>query len=99
MKKILHTVNKSPFSSTVLKQCLDRTSNNDTIVLLEDGVYGALSTHAYSTVLGTQHCYAIEHDIIARGIHSQILLPHIQLINYDAFVALTIEHELTQSWY
>jgi tRNA 2-thiouridine synthesizing protein B len=100
MKRILHTVNKSPFSSTLLKQCTERCETDDSILLLEDGVYGALASHAYSQqLMKVKHCYAIKADILARGLQSEALLEHIQWISYDEFVALTIEHELLQSWY
>jgi tRNA 2-thiouridine synthesizing protein B len=100
MKRILHTVNKSPFSSTLLKQCVERCQTEDSILLLEDGVYGALASHAYShQLMNINHCYAIKADIMARGLQNEVLLNHIEWISYDDFVTLSIEHELLQSWY
>lgn len=99
-QRILHTVNKSPFSSTVLSQCLARWSQGDAILLLEDGVYGALNSHAYSQALSeVEQCYAIEADIIARGLEGELLLPHITLITYEQFVGLSLEYPLSHSWY
>ena len=37
---ILHTVNKSPYSSQCLADCLRRVSPGDRVILIEDGVYG-----------------------------------------------------------
>ncbi len=98
MATILHTINKSPFTHSVLKQCLDRVDTNDCIILLEDGVYGALSTHPYSKQLIHTTCYAIEQDIAARGLDKHLLLSHIQLIDYQTFVTLTINNSLIQRW-
>ncbi len=100
MNSILHTVNKSPFSQTTLAECLERRNENDAILLLEDGVYAALSTQPYAEkIKQVKHCYALEHDIKARGLSGQTLLSNIQLINDEKFLQLSIEHSLTQSWY
>lgn len=101
MKQILHILNKSPFSSTLLQQCLDRCHTTDAaIILLEDGVYCALANHQYAEKLRqVQHCYAIKNDVLARGLEADALLPHITLVDYEQFVALTIDYRLNQSWY
>ncbi len=99
MTAILHTINKSPFSSTLFSQCLSRIGTSDSIVLLEDGVYGALNNHSESEALSLVTCYAIEDDIIARGLQKGLLLPHIELIDFKGFVDLTTQYSLTQSWY
>lgn len=101
MKQILHILNKSPFSSTLLPQCLARChAIDDAIILLEDGVYCALSNHQHADLLSdVTHCYAIKNDVLARGLDAGTLLPHITLIDYQQFVALTIEYRLNQSWY
>jgi tRNA 2-thiouridine synthesizing protein B len=98
--ELLHTVNKSPFSSTVLKQCLDRFGKGDAIVLLEDGIYGALTNHAYAPLLKKlQCCYVLEKDVLARGLNPSMLLANVELINYEKFVALTVTYKLSHSWY
>ena len=40
----LHTVNKSPYSSTALASCLAHLTGDAAILLIEDGVYGALAS-------------------------------------------------------
>lgn len=99
MATTLHMVNKSPFSSGVLAQCIARFDDGDSLLLLEDGVYGALTTQPYAVPLTQLCCYAIEEDLIARGIHKKKLLANIQLIHYDVFVTLSIKHALSHSWY
>ncbi|MFT5117080.1 MAG: tRNA 2-thiouridine synthesizing protein B [Kiritimatiellia bacterium] len=100
LHRVLHSVNKSPFSSTLLKQCLDRLSESDGLILLEDGVYGALLTHPHAQQLQSLNaCYAIKRDLVARGLESEALLANITLIDYEEFVALCVDYELTHSWY
>ena len=38
----LHTVNKSPFGNGTLLSCLNHCKPGDAVLLIEDGVYGAL---------------------------------------------------------
>lgn len=97
---ILHTVNKSPFTHSTLLDCLNRLGDNDTILLLEDGVYAALATHSYADKMQSlKVVYAMEHDILARGLQSEQLLSHIQLIDDVKFVTLSTQHSLVHSWY
>lgn len=97
---ILHTVNQSPFNRSTLSQCLERLSAEDSLLLLEDGVYGALSAQPYAQQMqAAKQCYAIADDIHARGIHIDDLITGIELIDYDKFVQLTINNTLVQSWY
>lgn len=96
---ILHTVNQSPFNHNILDQCLNYAAERDTILLLENGVYGALLNQPLADKLSQRKCYAIETDLKARGLLEQELAPHIQLINFTYFVRLSAEHKLTQSWY
>ena len=100
MKTILHTVNQSPFSSLLLQQCFDKIHNQDGLLLLEDGVYAALSGHACAARLQThKHCYAIKSDLEARGLTVATLADNITLIDYHDFVRLTTEYDLVHSWY
>ena len=44
---MLHTVNKSPFEKNSLETCLRLADSNSSILLIEDGVYGALKNTLY----------------------------------------------------
>lgn len=97
---ILHTVNQSPFNHQALAQCLQRLCPEDTLLLLEDGVYGALKAQPYAEQLKIfTQCYAIADDINARGLGDEELIENIQLIDYPKFVELSIANSLIQSWY
>ena len=98
-QSILHTVNQSPFNKNTLKQCLDCYSEGDGILLLEDGVYGALSSQPLANHLNAKNCYAIGADIQARGLNEQSLIQYIKTIDFQQFVQLCTQYDLVQSWY
>lgn len=100
---ILHTVNKSPFTHGTLLSCLGVCGKNDGLLLLEDGVFGALlsSPHSEELISLIQQgatAYALSSDVNARGI-SKKLHPAIQVIDYDGFVQLSVAYRCVQSWY
>lgn len=99
----LHTVNKSPFTHTTLCSCLEICSESDAILLLEDGVFGAIAGSPTNDKILELICrglkvYALIDDINARGLQEKTN-DHIITVNYDGFVQLSIEHRCVQSWY
>ncbi|RYG18493.1 MAG: sulfurtransferase complex subunit TusB [Chitinophagaceae bacterium] len=99
----LHTVNKSPFTQTTLSSCLQVCGVNDGILLLEDGVFGALASAPCANDMTVSinkgvKIYALVGDVKARGLQTK-LRPDILLTDYDGFVQLSIEHRCVQSWY
>ena len=96
---ILHTVNRSPFQQATLAPCLARCSENDGILLLEDGVYGALQSHPQADQLSTITCFAIEADIQSRGLSTQPLIETVTLIDFERFVTLSCDYSMVLSWY
>lgn len=98
-RHILHTVNQSPFTTNTLAQCLSYIDDGDAILLLENGVYGALSSQSLAAQLTNKTCYVIEADLQARGLLEQDRLTHIKLIDVNQFVELTTQYDLVQSWY
>ena len=99
----LHTVNKSPFTHNTLASCIAICVEADGILLLEDGVFGAMTTtpcafHLSDLIRQGTKVYALEDDVKARGLLEK-LLPGVLLTNYTRFVQLSIEHRCVQSWY
>ena len=99
---MLHTVNKSPFESSSLKTCLSLARNGSEVLLIEDGVYGALaaSVHAplVTEALDAMRVYALEPDLKARGLSGDRLIPGIEVVGYDGFVDLACANDKTQNW-
>lgn len=93
---MLHTVNKSPFSSTSMKTCLQFMTDNDCLLLFEDGVYGAQAGTKYEgqikEVLGKHKIYALQADLKARAIDK--LVPGVEIVDYNGFVDLAAEHKI-----
>jgi len=99
----LHTINKSPFSHTTLTSCLQVCGQQDGILLLEDGVFGALQSAPCAEDMSDMiekgiKVYALASDINARGLQEKIR-KDIVVTDYNGFVQLSIEHNCVQSWY
>ena len=57
---MLHTVNKSPFEKNSLETCLRLANDKSSIILIEDGVYGAIkNTNVEATIIDAQKNYKI----------------------------------------
>ena len=99
----LHLVFTSPFQHQGLKQALAASQSGHCILLLENGVYGALKSCALLNPLATEHLklFALEASLIATGIQHLPtgLHPHIQRISWEAFVTLTTQTQPIISWY
>ncbi|TQV73458.1 sulfurtransferase complex subunit TusB [Exilibacterium tricleocarpae] len=100
---ILHTVNKSPFSHSLLEACLAIMGAKHSLLLLEDGVYGTLKTSPMAAALAERGragaIYALEADLRARGLTDTALLSCVKPIDYAGFVRLATEHSKVQSWF
>ena len=93
---MLHTVNKTPFQSDSLTQCLKFAQAGDPILLIEDGVYAAQAGGKFADQLkevsGSGRLYALEGDLKARGINR--LLDGVKVIGYEGFVELVEDHQV-----
>jgi tRNA 2-thiouridine synthesizing protein B len=97
----LHLVFRSPGESSALEQCLARAGADDAVLLLEDGVYGAVeSAHGVFGRTGAPGpaVFVLVADLEARGLASSCLAPTVRPIDYPGFVALTVAHNPFVSW-
>lgn len=96
---MLHTVNKSPFQNSSLESCLRFTQPGDAILLLEDGVYGAVTgtikTALVENALKDHKVYAIQADVKARALTN--IIPGVQVVGYDVFVDL-VDQNTMHAW-
>jgi tRNA 2-thiouridine synthesizing protein B len=99
---MLHTVNKSPFERNTLQSCLRLAKPGGAVLLIEDGVYAALSGTAVSGEvaerMGDFSFYVLGPDIAARGLGESPLIEGVQVVDYGGFVDLVTEHEATNAW-
>ena len=91
---ILHTLNKT--SPELLAQLCAASSQDDVILLIEDGVYHALSADALTQLHAhaAQVCVLAD-DASARGIAAS----HLTLVDYTGFVELSARCSKTVNWY
>jgi len=91
---MLHIINKSPFNSPALSQCLRFVAPQDIILFIEDGVYAAIENNGLPDAITA---YALKEDVYARGLADK-LLGSIKVIDYAGFVDLTLAHHPIQTW-
>ena len=102
MKTMLHLINKSPMDRNSLDSCLRLAKSGSSVLLLEDGVYAALSkassAEAVSNRMDDLTFYVLGPDVSARGLDDKPLIDGITSVDYAGFVDLVVEHETAQSW-
>lgn len=101
MRRMLHTVNKSPFDHRTLETCLRFARQGAAVLLIEDGVYAAARDTAVSeqmqAALKRVSIYALKPDVEARGMQNRVM-DGVRLVDYGGFVDLVAEHDAVQSW-
>ncbi len=99
---MLHTVNKSPLDRTTLESCIQHAMKGSAVLLIEDGVYGAMQGTQKSPLVESAmkevSFYVIGPDLKARGIDAGRVIDGISVIDYNGFVDLVAEYDKSQSW-
>lgn len=98
----LYTVNKSPFERNSLASCLKFSMPGASILLIEDGVYGAVDGAATSeqvkAALTDKKVYVLGPDLKARALQQERLIGGIEIIDYAGFVDLVEATDKVQAW-
>ncbi|MCB1772271.1 MAG: sulfurtransferase complex subunit TusB, partial [Gammaproteobacteria bacterium] len=88
----LHTVNKSPFEKNSLETAIKFSLAGSAILLIEDGVYGAMKGSAAEDMvkgaMADKKVYALKSDLMARAIKNDRLIDGIEVVDYAGFVDL-----------
>ncbi len=95
----LHILSRAPSDTACWQDCLTACSEGDTLLLIENGVYGAQQRPA--TLPAQTEFVALQADADARGL-SPLLHnsgQHAQLIDDAGFVARCVQHQQTVSWF
>jgi tRNA 2-thiouridine synthesizing protein B len=99
---MLHTVNKSPYGTSSLSSCLRLALKGHSILLFEDGIYGALTGTCFETILTEAlkryNIYVLVSDIEARGMRTDDVIEGIKTVDYAGFVDLVAENNAVQAW-
>ena len=95
---MLHLVNKSPYENNNLGTASSIMQGDDELLLIEDGVYGAVKAGKASAMLEGCTVSVMGPDLAARGISEDKLADGINVIDYNGFVELVEKNDKVQSW-
>jgi len=99
---MLHIVNKSPFERNTLESCIRLASNGASLLLIEDGIYGAMNGSVKAQEIKDKtvniKLYVLGPDLRARGMSEDQLIDGVSVVDYGGFVDLVTEHDKVQSW-
>lgn len=95
---MLHLVNKSPYDTCSLNTASTIMKDGDSLLLIEDGVYGAMKGGKAASLLNGLKVAVLGPDLAARGIPEDKLLDGVDVIDYSGFVDLVAASDRVQSW-
>ena len=99
---ILHTVNKSAYERDTLESCVRLAAKGGSVLLIEDGVYSAMSGGKKSSVIenakGDLSFYVLGPDVKARGLSEDRLIDGVKVVDYKGFVELAVASDKVSSW-
>ncbi len=90
---ILHLIQRSPFSSTTLSDCLNIIGSEDSLLFMQDGVY--IQSHPLLPSINNT-VFVLQDDLKARGLEKGSVG---KSIDYQEFVQLCTQHGKVISWY
>lgn len=97
----LHTVNKSSYDRNSLEACVRLAAKGSSVILIEDGVYSAISGGNKANVIENAKdltFYVLGPDLKARGIDEGRLINGVKVVDYSGFVELTVNNDKVNSW-
>ena len=99
----LHTVNRSPWEHGALAGCLGRVRPGSAVLLIEDGVLGALAgcpsaARLAEAAAGNVAIFALGPDLAARGIEPARMAECVEVVDYAGFVELACRFAKTVTW-
>lgn len=99
---MLHLLRHAPLADPRFSNCLRAIAAGQHLLLLEDAVYallpGAAQSQALALLPASIRVYAIESDLLGRGLALDAVPARVQLIDYPRFVELCVQHEKVVSW-
>jgi len=102
MSRLLHIVSRGPVDGDALAACLRMARPGDAVLLIEDAVCAALAGAETAARIAERTedltLYALDADIVARGLADQPLIGAIERVDYAGFVDLVTACDTTQSW-
>lgn len=100
-KTILHLVSQRCGERSFLDYLGTHILGTDGLLLLGNGVFNLIDPSWQETLSGLKaqgvRCYAIAPDITGRGLERSSFDSQLDLIDYEQFVALTLQYSMTRS--
>ncbi|MBU2895586.1 sulfurtransferase complex subunit TusB [Vibrio hepatarius] len=90
---MLHIVKSITALEEVNKVYLD----TDILLLIQDAVYAVNPLHRTYPLLKTFNTLVLKSDLEARGMLNRVS-PSINVVDYEGFVDLTVEHATSLTW-
>lgn len=95
---MLHIISQSPIEKAIL----ERIDTGDAVLFIENAVLalveGGLLGSNLIQLQKKARLYTLAPDLEIRGIDGAKLVSGIEVIEYDGFVELTVEHAVIHSW-
>jgi len=95
---MLHLVNKSPYDGSNLDTAASIMKDGDALLLIEDGVYGAVKKGKAAALLAGHTVSVLGPDLAARGITEDKLVDGVTIVDYAGFVDMVEANNTVQSW-
>jgi tRNA 2-thiouridine synthesizing protein B len=95
---MLHLVNKSPHDGCNLDTATSIMRDGDSLLLIEDGVYGAIKAGKAASLLEGRSVSVLGPDLAARGISEDKLVDGVTVVDYAGFVDMVEASDNVQSW-
>ncbi|MBV1789910.1 sulfurtransferase complex subunit TusB [Marinobacterium sp. D7] len=92
---VLHTLNQAPANAACMASALNTITSEDTLLLIEDGVYWTLPAFASQLANLTGRLVALEADLKARDLKADA----VESVDDAGFVALCVSHDKVVSWF
>lgn len=98
MSNMLHIVS----TNTGHEVLFERIAQGDTLLFTGPAVLNLHKKAALAKIILAQcqrfQLYALDVDLLARGLTVEEILPAIKVIDYPGFVSLTVEHAVIKTW-
>lgn len=95
---MLHLVNKSPYDACSLDTASSIMQGDDSLLLIEDGVYAAVKGGKAAPRLEGLKISVLGPDLAARGIGEDKLIDGVTVVDYAGFVDMVEANDKVQSW-
>ncbi|MEH6566275.1 MAG: sulfurtransferase complex subunit TusB [Halopseudomonas sp.] len=99
---MLHLLRHAPQDASRFASSLRVMGPRQGLLLLEDGVYSLLprttALSALQLLPASVRLYALEADVVARGLPMDDVPKRVKLIDYPTFVRLCTEYDKVLSW-